>query len=170
MTLLALAVALLALAGVVVLAFGYSALLRVIDELQRAVAAGGGPTARPVPAFAGGRTSVVLVVDGGCRSCEDRLVELADHVASGATGTLEVHVLGVFDDTGLPESVRRHGDAGLTGSLAVTTRPSGLVFDTDGRELRRSVLGDATSWLALITWALEQDARHDTTLTGRSSG
>lgn len=169
MTALALALAGAALIGVVILAFGYSALLRIIDELQRAISTGGGIARDPVPALAGGRVSVAIVVDSGCRSCADRLDELAKRLGSEPSDLIDFHVIGAFDGADIPTRVRAHRDPALTGTLAVTVRPCGLVFDGEGRELRRSVLGDPRALEDLIVWAEEQSSQHTILHTDRFS-
>lgn len=164
MTTIALVLALASFAGLVLLAFGYASLLTLVRNLQDGLEASITQDARrPVERFAGDRRSFVLVIEPTCLSCEDRISDLVEYVKGGSDrAPLSFAVLQAANGSrpqALPHDVDVEfvSDATLVGRLGVGIVPLGLVFDTSGNEVGRSVLGDRLSFERMIAWASAQD-------------
>lgn len=164
MSTVALVLAGLSLAGVVFLAFGYAASLRLIRELEdklHAFALGDAP--RHIDTFACDRVSFVLVSEEGCLACTARLDDLARYAGVGSErDELRFAVIQAGNGTRpavLPPSVEFLADAGLVARLGVGIVPLGVVFDRSGTEIARSVLGDTESLERLVAWATEHPQR-----------
>jgi hypothetical protein len=167
MTTLALVLGALSLAGVVFLAFGYAASLKLIRELEDKLehAALSQPPAQ-VDAFARAHSSFVLVTEEGCVACEQRIADLARHVAGSAETGLGYIVLQAGAGrrpVELPAEVEFLTDSAIVSRLAVGIVPLGLVFDRSGTEVARSVLGDQESFERIVAWAAERHGRALTT-------
>lgn len=158
----------LSLAGVVYLAFGYAASLKLIRELQdklhdAAVAA----APRRLDRFAKDKHSFVLVSEEGCLACMDRITDLVRHIrANPRAATLSYTI--VQADNGarpevLPKAIEFATDPELAGALAVSVMPLGVVFDGSGAEVARSVLGDRQSLERMVTWAANRQEKSLTT-------
>lgn len=157
MNTVALLLSVTALVAVVVLAFGYSALLRMVTELQNSSATRSLRPAATIEQFSGKRISLVLVVDQACNTCTERLEEFGALVKHIQDDRLDLHLVGPGTQiNALPGSVSHHTDPAFMGSLGVGILPAGLVYDEHGREIRRSVLGDRQSLLTLFEWARAQ--------------
>lgn len=163
MTTLALVLSALALAGVVFLAFGYAASLKLIRELQDSME--DAALAHPPPqidAFAGDRWSFVLVTEEGCVACVERTADLVRHVQDDEATELGYIVLQA-SAAGRPEElapgIELVTDSDLVSQLAVGIVPLGLVFDRSGTEVARSVLGDRQSLDRIVAWAAAQHGR-----------
>ena len=173
MTILALVLSALALAGVVFLAFGYAASLKLIRELQDSLedAALARPPAQ-IDAFARDRWSFVLVTEEGCLACVERTADLVRHVQDDEARELDYIVLqagrGARPEE-LTPAVEFVADPELVSQLAVGVVPLGLVFDCSGTEVARTVLGDRQSFDRIVAWAAAQHGRSmtDSQLAGR---
>jgi len=143
------AVAVLALLGVVLLLFANSALLKMVRDLQQALAetGGGGLGATPamtLPQFAAGdgRATYVLVVDAGCPACRDRAADYA-RLGGGPTGG---ELVALVKDRTCAEwfdgsAVRVVLDPALLGTVGVGVTPMLLKYAADGTEQWRRVIG-----------------------------
>ncbi len=158
----------LSLAGVVFLAFGYAASLKLIRELQdklhdAAVAA----VPRRLDRFAKDRHSFVLVSEEGCLACKDRIADLARHIqANPQASTLSYTIVQAGNGARpavLPEAIEFATDSELVAALAVSVMPLGVVFDGSGAEVARSVLGDRQSLERMVTWAANRQEKSLTT-------
>ena len=164
MSTVALVLAGLSLAGVVFLALGYAASLKLIRELEdklHAFALSEAP--RQIDKFACDSVSFVLATEDGCLACTARLDDLARY-AGGAGGSGHPRFVVVQAGSGkrpaaLPPSVEFLADAGLVARMGVGIVPLGVVFDRSGTEVARSVLGDTQSFERLVAWATEHPQR-----------
>lgn len=166
MTTITLVLAAVCVAGLVLLAFGYAALLTLIKELQdRLDEVIPADRQRRVERLAGDRRSFVLVIEPTCVSCEDRIADLVEYVRErheaapfslvvlqAASGSRPLALPGDLD-------IDFVSDARLVGELGVGIVPLGLIFEADGAETGRSVLGDRSSFDRMIAWASAQDQR-----------
>lgn len=156
---ISLALAVLAMAGVVFLTFGYSASLKLIRELEEKVNnPDGASKRRRLGYFAGPNFTFALIGQAGCSACVDRSSDLARLVAlgTGVPVNLSFTILqaeGENSAVKLPAEVTFQKDPALVGRLDVGIFPTGLVFDPEGNEVARSVLGDRISIEKLFNWA-----------------
>ena len=154
----AIVLGLLAVAGVILLSFGYSALLRLVRELQDAVGANLTASARHMTEFQGMGISIVLVTDRHCLSCVARTTEFFDLARRRREGALSftLATAGAAEPPPqLPDNVRFIADPATVGQLGVGISPSGIVFDRRGTELARSVLANQAALEKLVAWAAE---------------
>jgi hypothetical protein len=167
MSTVALVLGALALAGVVFLAFGYAASLKLIRELQDSVEDAALAQLPPqVDAFARDRYSFVLVTEEGCLACVERIADLLDHVQGDESRELDYIVLQAGAGgrpEGLLPAIEFVADSKLVSNLSVGAVPLGLVFDRSGTEVGRSVLGDSQSFERIVAWAAERHGRSLTT-------
>lgn len=164
MTTITLVLVIVCVAGLVLLAFGYAALVTLIKELQdRLDEVVPGDRQRRVDRFAGDRPSFVLVIEPTCMSCEERVADLVEYVRRDHEVTpLSIMVLQAASGSrppALPSDVEIDfvSDATLVGELGVGIVPLGLVFEPNGTETGRSVLGDRSSFDRMIAWASTRD-------------
>ncbi len=144
--------AVLAFLGVVVLLFANSALLRIVRELQAAMAQVNtssrvaDETHRQVDAFARDdhRPVFAMVVDSSCPACHDRSIRYAKIADDPAR-----HFVAVSADPSCAEwfagtEIEAHIDADLLGHIGVSVTPTLIRYDHTGREQwRRVVASDA---------------------------
>lgn len=174
MSALALALAGLALFGVVLLGFACSALLRLLREIQAAIAGGMVGEPRAMSEFIGTGMSLVMAIDRSCRTCIDRTGDLSELVNSldPLPSNLSISVVTSGENSGiadLPESVALISDSALIGRMGVSIFPTGLVYDATGQEIGRSVLADRVALERLLKWTQERAATTPRSLTKESS-
>jgi hypothetical protein len=142
--------AVLAFLGAIVALFAFSALLKIVRELQQAALAGPTPYSgvREVSRFASqdGLPTFVLVVSEHCQSCRDRAARLASLPAGSVRGHL-VMLSGGLAVAGWAEGaddVTVITEPELLGSIAVGVTPTLVKYATDGTEEWRRVVGSDT--------------------------
>lgn len=119
----------LALAGVVFVAFGSAAMVKLIRELEERLNETGTGVDRRVEAFAGRGYTFVLVGQQGCLACADRSGDLAQLVTSGGHRPADLAFTFVQADgdrcpVELPAEIRFARDAVLVGQLGVGIFPT----------------------------------------------
>jgi hypothetical protein len=143
--------AVLAFLGVILLLFANSALLKLVRDLQAALAdqrirqvAAGDTAHLSVPTFAAGsgQPTYVLVVNARCPACEERSRSFAALPERQGFGRL----VAISTDPRCAEwfagsAVTTHIDPSLVGTVGVGVTPTLLKYDADGREEWRRVVG-----------------------------
>jgi hypothetical protein len=153
--------AVLALLGAVLSMFAFSALLKMVRDLQAAVLelrAAGGPAAEapgslPELAAPDGRPTFALVVDAHCPACRDRarrLVDLAPQVTAG-----NLIVITADDECaswvgGAGDRLAVRVDPVLLGRMGVGVTPALVKFDPVGGEVWRRILADDDDLIRLL--------------------
>jgi hypothetical protein len=143
--------AVLAFAGVILLLFANSALLKLVREQQAALAELRLGRTRVedrshlvVPAMASndGRPTFALVVDARCPACADRARHFA--ALAGAGSSSRMAAVSVDEETGRwfdDTAVSVHIDAALVGQIGVAITPTVIHYDSQGREQWRRAVG-----------------------------
>jgi hypothetical protein len=142
---LANALAVISFIGVVILLFGYSALLRIIRDLQSAVLhTQTGGTADAIAEFSSSSVgTLVLAVSAGCESCAGRIAYLADRVSDVPFATIVLSpasVDGQFPTRDGGGSLQAIVDAGLVGKVSPTATPTAIFYDAEGLEQVRRII------------------------------
>jgi hypothetical protein len=146
--------AVLAFLCVVLLLFANSALLRIVRDLQaamadlRAVSTSTGDRAHlQVDAFArdDNRPTFAMVVDAACPACHDRSLRFTKHAGDDpAHAYAAVSADRVAGEWFAGTDVAAHVDADLLGHIGVSVTPTLIRYDGTGREQwRRVVASDA---------------------------
>ncbi len=142
--------AVLAFLGVVLLLLANSALLRIVRDLQAAMAdlraVSAGSTADSghlqVDVFArnDNRTTFTMVVDAACPACHDRSLRFAKHASNDpAHAFAAVSADRVAGEWFSGTAVAAHVDADLLDHIGVSVTPTLVKYDGTGREQWRRV-------------------------------
>lgn len=152
--------AVLALIGALVSMFAFSALLKMVRDLQAAVLelrwalAPAAEPPRPLTELAtrDGRPTFALVVDARCPACRDRvrrLVEIAPRVTGGnlTVITADEQCASWVDGA---EGPAVQVDPELLGQIGVGVTPALVKFDPAGAEIWRRVVADDDDLIRLL--------------------
>jgi hypothetical protein len=156
-----LAIAVAALLLSVLLVFAYAALLRIVREMQAASSVmTPAAVSEPLRQFSGPGNTLVLVVAEHCPACVSRIADLERLVAT-QPAPVPVVLLSQAEmsDTPAIREVRQLVDPALVGQLRVSVTPTAILFDQQGQEFSRSIIGSEAALASALYGPSEPAAR-----------